>query len=74
MGKVFIMGIDGGSLDLINKWRNDLPNFDKLIKNGTSGYLHTIIPMLTPPAWTSFFTGKNPGKHNIYDFFKLEVK
>src|SRR3989344_383230 len=71
MGKVFIMGIDGGSLDLINKWRNDLPNFDKLIKNGTSGYLHTIIPMLTPPAWTSFFTGKNPGKHNIYDFFKF---
>ena len=60
MSKVFVMGIDGGSFDLIRKWKNDLPNFSKLIDQGTSGYLHTIVPMLTPPAWTSFFTGKNP--------------
>ena len=72
MSKVFVMGIDGGSFDLIRKWKNDLPNFSKLIDQGTSGYLHTIVPMLTPPAWTSFFTGKNPGKHNIFDFFKIK--
>ncbi len=72
MKKVFIMGIDGGSLDLIKKWKEDLPNFSKIIRNGTSGYLHTIIPMLTLPAWTSFSTGKNPGKHNIFDFFKFK--
>lgn len=72
MPKVFIFGIDGGSLDLINLWGNNLPNFSKLIRNGTSGYLHTIIPMLTPPGWTSFATGKNPAKHNIFDFFKIK--
>jgi|SRR3989344_2094221 len=72
MSKVFVLGIDGGSFDLINQWKDDLPNFSNLINNGTSGYLHTIVPMLTPPAWTSFSTGKNPGKHNIFDFFKVK--
>src|SRR3989344_1985297 len=72
MPKVFVMGIDGGSFDLINKWKDDLPNFNKLMQTGTSGYLHTIVPMLTPPAWTSFSTGKNPAKHNIFDFFKIK--
>jgi len=72
MPKVFVMGIDGGSFDLIKRWRGDLPNFDELMQKGTSGYLHTIVPMLTPPAWTSFSTGKNPAKHNIFDFFKIK--
>src|SRR3989344_9181209 len=72
MKKVFVFGIDGCSFDLVKQWENDLPNIKNLIKNGVSGYLHTVIPMLTPPGWTSFSTGKNPGKHNIFDFFKVK--
>jgi hypothetical protein len=30
--------------------------------------LATTYPPLSPVAWSSFATGVNPGKHNIYDF------
>jgi predicted AlkP superfamily phosphohydrolase/phosphomutase len=33
--------------------------------------LVSTIPPLTPPAFASAMTGKNPGKHNIYDFVRI---
>jgi len=35
---------------------------------GVSGKLRTTIPPITGSAWSSFMTGKNPGKHGIFDF------
>jgi predicted AlkP superfamily phosphohydrolase/phosphomutase len=35
---------------------------------GAYGPLHSTIPPMTAPAWTSFMTGKNPGKHGLYDW------
>ena len=32
----------------------------------------SILPPITPPAWTSFMTGKNPGKHGIFHFVETE--
>src|SRR5438552_18736254 len=49
-----------------------MPNLAKLMKAGVSGPLQSIMPPITPPAWTSFMTGKNPGKHGIYNFIKSE--
>ncbi len=72
--KVFVFGIDGANLGLIVPWvqQGELPAFRMLMGEGTYGPLKSTIPPLTPPAWTSSLTGKNPGKHNIFDFFKLE--
>ena len=28
----------------------------------------SVIPSISAPAWVSFMTGKNPGKHGIFDF------
>lgn len=63
-----MIGIDGSRLDLINKWANQgtLPNFKKLINQGASGILESILPgPHSAPAWTSLITGKNPGKHGV---------
>ena len=49
-----------------------LPNLSKLANNGVSGRLESAIPPVTPPAWTSFMTGKNPGKHGIFYFFQSQ--
>ncbi len=70
--RVFVLGIDCASPDLIQNWvrRGELPTFQRLMSEGASGQLRSTIPPITPPAWTSSFTGKNPGKHNIFDFFK----
>ncbi|MCA9390350.1 alkaline phosphatase family protein, partial [candidate division WWE3 bacterium] len=63
--KVFVLGLDGARLEFIN--RPELPNFQKIISGGASGTLFSR-PALTPAAWTSMVTGKNPGKHGIFDF------
>jgi predicted AlkP superfamily phosphohydrolase/phosphomutase len=70
--KVFVLGVDGGTFDLIKPWvqGGELPNFARLFEEGCHGDLESIIPPLTTPAWSSFMTGKNPGKHGIFDFAK----
>ena len=67
---VYVLGIDGASPELIQEYISDgdLPNFEKLRKESAYGDLETVFPPITPCAWTSFLTGKNPGKHGIYDF------
>jgi predicted AlkP superfamily phosphohydrolase/phosphomutase len=49
-----------------------MPNLAKLMKAGVSGTLESVLPPITPPAWTSFMTGKNPGKHGIFHFVETE--
>ncbi len=45
-----------------------LPNLRKIREGGISGTRQTVVPPITAPAWTSFYTGKNPGKHGAFDF------
>ena len=68
--RVFIIGWDGATFDLIKPWVDEgkLPNIAKLMNQGTHGLLRSTMPPMTFPAWTSFMTGMNPGKHGIYDF------
>src|SRR5262249_15689615 len=39
---------------------------------GTHAPLTSVVPALTPPAWTSLLTGRAPGRHGIFDFFRRE--
>lgn len=65
-----VIGLDGATLDLIGPWAEAgyLPTMRRLMARGAWGPLRTIIPPITPTAWSSFLTGKNPGKHGLYDF------
>jgi predicted AlkP superfamily phosphohydrolase/phosphomutase len=74
--KVFIIGLDGGTLDLIMPWAQEgkLPNFSRLLSTGVHGNLHSTIHPLSPQAWSSFMTGKNPGKHGIYGFIQRKPR
>jgi len=68
--KVFILGIDGATFDIITPLVESgrAPNFARVMREGTWGPLRSTIHPITPAAWSSFATGKNPGKHGIYDF------
>ncbi len=72
--KVFILGVDGASPEIIDSLvkQGQLPNFQRIISKGVTGRLKTTIPPVTPCAWSSFMTGKNPGKHGICEFFYLD--
>jgi predicted AlkP superfamily phosphohydrolase/phosphomutase len=65
-----MIGWDGATFDLIRPWlaEGKLPTFARLMEAGAHGPLRSTLPPMTFPAWTSFMTGMNPGKHGIYDF------
>lgn len=46
-----------------------MPNLAGLAANGVEGPLRSVLPPLSLPAWPSFATGTNPGKHGIYSFY-----
>lgn len=71
MTKIVVIGVDGATLNLMEKWMDhgNLPIFDKIRRNGVHGNLRSTTPYYSAPAWVSMVTGCNPGKHGIYDFF-----
>ena len=72
--KVFILGLDSATWTLVTPWISQglLPNLAKMVSEGASGPLESAMPPLTPPSWTSFMTGKNPGKHGIFNFLEAQ--
>ncbi len=69
---ILVVALDGATFDLLSPWlaEGTLPTLARLIAAGASGELSSTLPPLTAPAWVSFMTGKNPGKHGIFDFFR----
>ena len=68
--QVLVVGWDGVSWPLTQKLvaQGKMPTLDRLIRAGTAGPLRSTIPDISPTAWASFMTGKNPGKHGVYGF------
>jgi predicted AlkP superfamily phosphohydrolase/phosphomutase len=68
--RVFILGLDGATFDLIEPWAAEghLPNLRSLMDSSAYGVLNSVMPPMSPPAWTTAITGVNPGEHAIFDF------
>lgn len=74
--KVIVIGLDGATFELLQPWIDAgwLPNVKAMLAAGVSGELTSCVPPITAPAWTSFMTGKNPGKHGVFDFVTQDRK
>jgi predicted AlkP superfamily phosphohydrolase/phosphomutase len=70
--RVIMVGLDGATWRLLRPWalEGELPNLKRIVEGGAVGTLRSTYPPLTPTGWTSAATGKNPGKHNVYSFFR----
>jgi predicted AlkP superfamily phosphohydrolase/phosphomutase len=68
--RVVIIGLDGVPLDLLRPWMEagELPTMQQFLRRGVVGHLRSTMPPTSGPSWSSFMTGKNPGKTGIYDF------
>jgi len=68
--KVFLLGLDGLTLNMVKPYIEAglLPNLKKVLDEGAYGILRSTIPPVSGPAWVSLTTGKNPGKHGIFEF------
>ena len=74
--RLIIVGFDGQDPKLTEKFlkKGLLPNFEKLAKMGAYRKLETSYPSISPVAWSSFATGTNPARHNIFDFLDRDRK
>src|SRR5918992_3666598 len=71
---VLLIGLDGATFDVLDPLMNEgaMPVLRELIDSGTRATLRSTVPALTPPAWTSLVTGRGPGSHGIFDFFRKD--
>src|SRR6266576_6163970 len=73
--RAVILGFDGMDPELAARFiaEGTLPNLAKLQAQGSFRTLRTTFPAISPVAWSTFMTGVNPGKHNIYDFLARDL-
>jgi predicted AlkP superfamily phosphohydrolase/phosphomutase len=73
--RAVILGFDGMDPELTERFiaEGRLPNLAKLREQGSFRKLRTTYPAISPVAWSTFMTGVNPGKHNIYDFLARDL-
>lgn len=73
--RVLVIGLDGATFDVLNPMMQAgrMPRLTEAVQNGAAGVLHSTVPPITPAAWTTFLTGKQPGSHGIIDFERYET-
>ncbi len=72
--ELLVVGLDAGSRRILEPLfeRGLCPTLSRLFEVGTSGPLESQIPPWTASAWPSMYTGKNPGKHGVFDFLSFD--
>ena len=72
MNKLLVIGLDGATFRIIRPLveQGRLPTLKRLINQGAHAVLESTLDTNSPCAWSTFITGKNPGKHGIFGFFE----
>ncbi len=68
---VALDGLDPDALALLAAGGN-LPALSGLAIAGARGRLRSAFPPVSVPAWSTFLTGVEPGRHGLFDFTRLE--
>lgn len=68
--KTILFGIDGAPWHLVDRFvqEGSMPNMKRFLEGGVKATMLSTFPTETMAAWTSIFTGVNPGKHGMPDF------
>lgn len=68
--RLLIIGLDGATFEVLDPLlaAGRMPNLKRFMAEGVAGVLNSTQPPITPAAWTTFMTGKGPGRHGILDF------
>ena len=74
--KLIILGIDGMDPQLLKQFIQEgkMPNFARLMQQGSFRPLTSSIPPQSPVAWSNLITGMNAGGHGIFDFIHRDPK
>jgi predicted AlkP superfamily phosphohydrolase/phosphomutase len=68
--RLVVVGFDGFDPKLARRLMDEgrLPHLSALAEEGVFRPLATACPSISPVAWSSFATGVDASRHNIYDF------
>ena len=72
--RTLLLGLDGATFDVLDPLMAEgvMPCLQTLVASGVRAPLRSTVPALTPPAWTTLVTGRSPGAHGIFDFFRKD--
>jgi predicted AlkP superfamily phosphohydrolase/phosphomutase len=72
--RVLVIGLDGATWAALDPLMADgrMPALAALVGRGFRAPLESTVPPVTAPAWSSFITGQNPGRHGIYQFYEID--
>ncbi|MGZ4865616.1 MAG: alkaline phosphatase family protein [Candidatus Angelobacter sp.] len=72
--KAFILGLDGGTWDLLDPLIDEglLPALGQLRKDSASAFTSTTWPAHTGPGWATFVNACMPGQHGVFQFFHTQ--
>jgi predicted AlkP superfamily phosphohydrolase/phosphomutase len=68
--RVVVIGLDGFDPGLAKRFASEglMPNLARLEQDGCFHSLATACPSISPVAWSTYATGVDASRHNIYDF------
>ena len=68
--RVILVGLDGADWRVIRPLVQSgrLPAFERLLREGATGVLHSMEPSASPSLWTTVATGVSPARHGIHGF------
>jgi Flp pilus assembly protein TadD len=71
--RVIVVGLDGADWQLLDAYvaQGGMPELARLVREGRSGELRSLVPALSPLVWTTIATGVGPLRHRILDFTRF---
>lgn len=72
--KLIVLGIDGMDRDVIERYREQLPNLYGMLERSGFPTLRSVFPADTTPAWSTIYTGLDPSEHGIINFVNMGAK
>jgi len=68
--KLMVLSIDGVPIGLLRRLieQGDMPHLARLAEQTPIQQMRSVQPTVSCVAWSSYMTGRNPGKHGIYGF------
>ncbi len=73
---VLWLGLDGLDWELLDRLSAEgrMPNWKRLVAEGSAGKLSSFMPILSPIMWTTAATGVGPDVHRVLDFQEVDPK
>lgn len=75
MTRTFVVGLDGASWLLTEPWIDEglLPNLAELRETGVYATSRSCLPPVTYPNWKCYSSSKNPGKHGVFWWERIDL-